>query len=225
MKMKKFTDIGKIFEAKNINPFDDDSDYREDYNEEEMDPSREGDVEPENHWWTKGGVSEPFSSGGDAWEFFKRKKEEELLKKEEEEAAKQAELVKIKKQEQLKRRRELEEEKKRKEEEQRRKQEEERLRKIEEEKKKRKTFQEGDVVVVVKPGQGKLPLEAWEFLRTYKRFKVLSLNENGKINLGCHVTRDGVSKLYFFSTKRFELESVVKSGGYKPPSDDGEDEG
>lgn len=78
--------------------------------------------------------------------------------------------------------------------------------------KEEKKFEVGDVLVLVdnKPSS-KMPADAFDFLQTYKTFKVLSINDKGKINLGCRISKNeagkGVEKIYMFSTSRFEKET------------------
>lgn len=73
-----------------------------------------------------------------------------------------------------------------------------------------KVFKIGDVLKLVdKKQSSKMPPDAYDFLMTYDTFTVKSINEKGKINLGCRISKNengkGVEKIYMFSTDRFEL--------------------
>jgi len=84
------------------------------------------------------------------------------------------------------------------------------------EEKSQKVFNVGDVLVLVdNKKSSKLPIDAYDFLMTYKTFTVKKVNEKGKIDLGCRISKNtpegGVEKIYMFSTNRFELASGEKA--------------
>jgi len=72
-------------------------------------------------------------------------------------------------------------------------------------------FKVGDTLVLAdNKKSSKIPEDAWDFLMTYKEYDVLRVNDNGKLDLGCHISKNtpegGVEKLYLFSPKRFALK-------------------
>lgn len=79
-----------------------------------------------------------------------------------------------------------------------------------------KKFNVGDELVLVdNKKSNKLPEDAYDFLITFKTFKVLKVSETGKLDLGCHISKNtpegGVEKIYMFSPNRFELKnSIIK---------------
>lgn len=85
-----------------------------------------------------------------------------------------------------------------------------------EEEKEEKKFEVGDVLVLIDTKKSnKLPPDAYDFLMTFKTFTVRKVNDKGKIDLGCHISKNepgvdgkpiGVEKIYMFSTNRFELK-------------------
>ena len=103
-----------------------------------------------------------------------------------------------------------------------------------EEEKDQKKFEVGDVVVLTDTKKSnKLPPDAYDFLMTFKTFTVRKVNDKGKIDLGCHISKNepgvdgkpiGVEKIYMFSTNRFELKdgpaTVGDEGGIKPLGDE-----
>jgi len=73
-----------------------------------------------------------------------------------------------------------------------------------------KNFKVGDVLVLTDDKKSsKMPQDAYDFLMTYKTFTVKSINDKGKINIGCRISKNengiGVEKIYMFSTDRFDL--------------------
>lgn len=73
-----------------------------------------------------------------------------------------------------------------------------------------KVFKAGDVIKLVdKKRSTKLPQDAYDFLMTYDTFTVKSVNDKGKIDIGCIISKNeggkGVEKRYRFSTDRFDL--------------------
>ena len=90
-----------------------------------------------------------------------------------------------------------------------------------------KKFEVGDVLVLADTKKSaKLPQDAYEFLTTYKKFTVLKVTENGKLDLGCKISKNtpegGKEVAFIFGPNRFELESKVKSGegNIKPIEED-----
>lgn len=76
-------------------------------------------------------------------------------------------------------------------------------------------FEVGDVLVMTDTKQSKkIPEDAWEYLLTYKTYTVLKVSETGKLDLGCHISRNtpegGVEKIYMYSPKRFSLKDDKK---------------
>lgn len=75
-----------------------------------------------------------------------------------------------------------------------------------------KHFEVGDVIVLVDTKKSnKLPMDAYDFLMTYKKFTVIKVNDKGKLDLGCHISKNepdgtGVEKIFTFFPNRFELE-------------------
>jgi hypothetical protein len=120
-----------------------------------------------------------------------------------------------------------EEERKQQEEEDRKMRLEQQKRKASEGKKQEKIFQVGDVLVLInnKPSS-KMPADAWDFLNTYKTFTVQSVNDHGKINLGCRISKNedgkGVEKIFNFGTDRFDYADPSKrvAPGIKPMDED-----
>jgi hypothetical protein len=96
------------------------------------------------------------------------------------------------------------------------------------EEKPQKIFKPGDVLVLVDSKKSSIPQDAYDFLMTYKTFTVKKVNDKGKIDLGCRISKNtpegGVEKIYMFGTNRFELASGEKApttadapiGGIKP---------
>jgi hypothetical protein len=69
-------------------------------------------------------------------------------------------------------------------------------------KKEKKKFEIGDILILTnKDKTGKLPEEAREFLLTYKKFKVIHINEKFNIDIGC-ILNNGNS--YYFNPNRFD---------------------
>lgn len=69
-------------------------------------------------------------------------------------------------------------------------------------KKEKKKFEIGDNLILTnKDKTGKLPEEAKEFLLTYKKFKVIHINEKFNIDIGC-ILNNGNS--YYFNPNRFD---------------------
>ena len=66
----------------------------------------------------------------------------------------------------------------------------------------REDWQVGDIVVCIDNKTGKLTPDCIEFLLTYKKFKVLVVNDKLNIHVG-HMLENG--NPYFFSPNRFEL--------------------
>ena len=88
-------------------------------------------------------------------------------------------------------------------------------------KKEKKIFQVGDIVVRTKMDKGKMTDDCMEFLRTYKWFKILHVNENHNIDIG-YLTPAG--KTFMFSPNNFELRDpkpietkIVEQQPPKPP--------
>lgn len=90
--------------------------------------------------------------------------------------------------------------------------------------KEKKIFKEGDIVVrIASPDSSKLTPDCQEFLKTYKFFKIIHVNENHNIDIG-YVTPDG--KQFYFSPNKFELrdkpketpkpEDPTQQVGYRP---------
>jgi hypothetical protein len=82
----------------------------------------------------------------------------------------------------------------------------------EKEEKVMKTFNVGDVITLVDTKKStKIPPDAWDFLMVFKEFTVRKINDKGKIDLGCHISKNtpegGVEKIYMFSPNRFELKT------------------
>ena len=79
----------------------------------------------------------------------------------------------------------------------------------------KKIFKVGDIIVCIDPKPGKLPADCVDFLMTYKKFKVLDVNEKYNIDLGHKLVEN--DNPYFFSPNRFELMNgiapVMKSDG------------
>lgn len=77
-------------------------------------------------------------------------------------------------------------------------------------------FKVGDVLVLVdNKRSSKIPEDAWDFLMTFKEFKVEKVSDSGKVDLGCHISKNtpegGVEKIYLFSPKRFALKNASDS--------------
>lgn len=75
-----------------------------------------------------------------------------------------------------------------------------------------KKFNVGDIIILTDTKKSsKIPADAWDFLMTYKIFTVRKVNEKGKIDIGCHISKNtpegGVEKIYMFSPERFKLET------------------
>jgi hypothetical protein len=70
-------------------------------------------------------------------------------------------------------------------------------------KKEKKQFKVGDVIKCVDTKKGKLPEECYEFLLTYKKFKVLDVNDKLNIDLGNRLEDTG--NPYYYNPNRFEL--------------------
>jgi hypothetical protein len=75
------------------------------------------------------------------------------------------------------------------------------------EKKEKKVFSVGDVVVCINDKAGKLPPDAVEYLRTFKKFTILDINGALNIDIG-YKTSDG--KTFYYSPNRFELKDKPK---------------
>jgi hypothetical protein len=79
------------------------------------------------------------------------------------------------------------------------------------------TFKEGDDLILIdNKRSSKIPEDAWDFLMTYKVFKVERVSDTGKLDLGCHISKNtpegGVEKTYLFSAKRFALKNASDGG-------------
>lgn len=104
----------------------------------------------------------------------------------------------------------------------------------EEPKKEPKKFNVGDVIILTdtKDLNRKMPVDAQEFLTTYKTFKVIKVSESGKLDLGCHICKNdmiegkpvGVEKIYLFSPERFDLKDPAPVSDIKPLEKDDEEE-
>ncbi len=75
------------------------------------------------------------------------------------------------------------------------------------------SFKEGDTLILIdNKKSSKIPNDAWDFLMTYKLFKVERVSDSGKLDLGCHISKNtpegGVEKIYMFSPKRFALKDA-----------------
>lgn len=73
-----------------------------------------------------------------------------------------------------------------------------------------KRFNVGDVLELADDKKPKkIPEDAWDFLMTFKTFTVLQVKENGKIDVGCKISKNepdrGVEKDFFFNPNRFKL--------------------
>lgn len=85
-----------------------------------------------------------------------------------------------------------------------------------------KEFFTGDVLVLVddKPSR-KVPQDAWDFLMTFKEYTVRKVNEKGKIDIGCRISKNtpegGVEKIYMFSPNRFDLKGGARPEGWVKP--------
>lgn len=84
----------------------------------------------------------------------------------------------------------------------------------------KKVFKVGDIVILVKKEQKKLPDDAYEFLLTYSKFEVKEVNENGNLYLG--FDRNG--EHFMFAPNRFELKPLDKSKPIEKDPFDFEDE-
>jgi len=69
--------------------------------------------------------------------------------------------------------------------------------------KEKKVFKIGDVVVCIDTKQGKLPQDCYEFLLTYKKFRVIDINDKLNIDLGHRLAENG--NPFFFAPNRFDL--------------------
>lgn len=67
----------------------------------------------------------------------------------------------------------------------------------------KKEFKIGDIIKCVDSDPGKLPKDCYEFIMTYKKFKVLDVNGKLNIDLGHRLVENG--NPYYFSPNRFEL--------------------
>ena len=88
----------------------------------------------------------------------------------------------------------------------------------------KKIFKVGDVVTCINIDKKKLPPDCYEFLNTYKKFKVLDVNAKLNIDLGHRLETNG--NVYYFSPNRFELlvgkaptTAVAKEPSVKPLSE------
>lgn len=70
--------------------------------------------------------------------------------------------------------------------------------------KEKKIFNIGDIVICIDSKPGKLPPDCVDFLITYKKFKVLDVNDKFNIDLG-HRSAES-NNPYYFSPNRFELK-------------------
>jgi len=78
------------------------------------------------------------------------------------------------------------------------------------------TFKSGDILVLSDTKKSnKIPDDAWDFLMTFKEYKVIKVSDTGKLDLGCHISKNtpegGVEKIYLFSPKRFSLKNASDS--------------
>lgn len=69
--------------------------------------------------------------------------------------------------------------------------------------KEKKIFNVGDIVICIDNKPGKLPQDCVDFLITYKKFKVLDVNDKFNIDIG-HKSAES-NNPYYFSPNRFEL--------------------
>ena len=84
----------------------------------------------------------------------------------------------------------------------------------------RKVFNVGDIIILIKKEQKKLPNDAYEFLLTYSKFEVKAVNENGNLYLG--FDRNGEE--FWFAPNRFELKPLDKPKPIEKDPFDFEDE-
>jgi len=68
--------------------------------------------------------------------------------------------------------------------------------------KEKKMFKVGDIIIRVDDSPGKLTPDCLDFLATYKKFKVLDVNDKLQIHIG-HISPSG--NPFYFSPNRFEL--------------------
>lgn len=80
----------------------------------------------------------------------------------------------------------------------------------------RKIFKPGDIVILTIKNKGKLKYDSYEFLMTYKKFKVIEVNDNFNVHIG-YFLDDG--NIYYFSPNRFEL--IYGKAPLKMKNDDG----
>jgi hypothetical protein len=73
----------------------------------------------------------------------------------------------------------------------------------------KKLFKVGDIIKCIDINPGKLPNDCYEFLSTYKKFKVLDVNDKLNINVGHRLEESG--NFYYFNPNRFELLSGTTS--------------
>lgn len=69
--------------------------------------------------------------------------------------------------------------------------------------KEKKLFKVGDIIKCIDNNPGKMPKDCVQFLLTYKKFKVLDVNEKLNIDIGHRLEENG--NPYYFSPNRFEL--------------------
>jgi hypothetical protein len=91
----------------------------------------------------------------------------------------------------------------------------------EEEEKPLKTFNVGDVITLSdNKKSSKIPEDAWDFLITFKTFTVKKVNDKGRIDLGCNISKNtpegGVEKTFMFNPNRFELKTPAPVSEIKP---------
>jgi hypothetical protein len=67
----------------------------------------------------------------------------------------------------------------------------------------KKFFKKGDIIKCISNDKGKLPEDCHQFLLTYKKFKVIDVNENLNIDIGHRLQENGHP--YYFTPDRFEL--------------------
>jgi len=68
-----------------------------------------------------------------------------------------------------------------------------------------KQFNVGDIVYVTNDG-GNIPDYAQDYLIASDKFKVLRINDKGRIDIGCNtIGETGKKKVFYFSTNRFSL--------------------
>lgn len=85
-------------------------------------------------------------------------------------------------------------------------------------------FSVGDVLILSNTKKSsKIPDDAWDFLMTFKTFTVVNVKENGKLDLGCIVSKNapegGKEVTFLFSPSRFSLKEPSKENKLLTPFD------